>query len=344
MDRVKTFVEKRLVLIIAMFVACSIIIGNGMNAEAADDWSAIFDANYYAQNNQDVVAKYGNNPQVLFQHFVTIGVVEGRQGCEEFNVQAYMSRYPDLQAIYGDNLKLYYVHYLKVGKAEGRNGRAGSVTITNNQNESSITLAGVEHVLAQYSANGVALYCPKTTREGSSYTYSICPYAAALIDAAGITPGMGQKEMADKLAEYLSSYATYDYSYNSSRSFIAQHTGVCHNYSVTFNALCRMVGLDSHYIVNWGDNHAWNVVTIGGVDYYYDVTWISCYKEYSRRDGYNYSYSQWNGVTADVFYRDGDHTPTGYDDQDYYDYDHSYDDCIDRTRNGNTICDVRNNL
>lgn len=40
----------------------------------------MFDAEYYAQNNPDVVAVFGNNPDLLYQHYVTVGMQEGRLG------------------------------------------------------------------------------------------------------------------------------------------------------------------------------------------------------------------------------------------------------------------------
>ena len=47
---------------------------------------------------------------------------EGRQGCEGFNVDAYMNRYDDLQQVYGEKKMLYYIHYLRFGYNEGRDG------------------------------------------------------------------------------------------------------------------------------------------------------------------------------------------------------------------------------
>lgn len=40
----------------------------------------IFDAEYYAQNNPDVVAVYGTDKELLYSHYVNSGRTEGRQG------------------------------------------------------------------------------------------------------------------------------------------------------------------------------------------------------------------------------------------------------------------------
>lgn len=123
---------------ISIMLALAMIIGVGITdagsiKAAAYDYSAIFDAAYYSSHYADV-AVYGNDEGKLLNHFVTVGVAEGRQGCEEFNVQAYMNRYPDLQKVYGNNYKMYYLHYMMAGKAEGRNGRADNNTTATTNN------------------------------------------------------------------------------------------------------------------------------------------------------------------------------------------------------------------
>ena len=81
----------------------------------------MFDADYYAQLNPDVVEKYGNDADALFNHFVECGVFEGRTPSADFNVSAYASAYPDLQKKFGGDVVKYYKHYQSAGKAEGRN-------------------------------------------------------------------------------------------------------------------------------------------------------------------------------------------------------------------------------
>lgn len=91
-----------------------------IKASAAADYSAIFDATYYADKYEDVKAAFGNNEDRLFEHFVRVGMKEGRQACQEFDVYSYMARYGGLRKQYGDNLSLYYYHYWMYGKSEGR--------------------------------------------------------------------------------------------------------------------------------------------------------------------------------------------------------------------------------
>ena len=107
------------------------------NAAAAADYAAVFDAAYYAEKYADLKAAFGNDEAALFNHFITCGMAEGRQGNAEFNVQVYKDRYPDLQAVYGDDLVSYYMHYIICGKAEGRTAVAATA-----QNNSSANAGG----------------------------------------------------------------------------------------------------------------------------------------------------------------------------------------------------------
>ena len=62
-------------------ILVALVVFNGMTVTAAPIVTAdggVFDAEYYAQNNPDVVEVYGNDMNQLYLHFVTHGVNEGR--------------------------------------------------------------------------------------------------------------------------------------------------------------------------------------------------------------------------------------------------------------------------
>ena len=82
--------------------------------------SVIFNAAFYAMANPDIAQVIGTDPAALYQHFVTSGMAEGRQGAATFNVQVYIANNPDLVALLGNNLSAYYKHYLTQGQFEGR--------------------------------------------------------------------------------------------------------------------------------------------------------------------------------------------------------------------------------
>lgn len=82
--------------------------------------SVIFNTSYYLQNNADVASVIGTNASDLYNHFITSGMKEGRQGSTTFNVAAYMNNNPDLLQIFGEDLPSYYNHFLTNGQFEGR--------------------------------------------------------------------------------------------------------------------------------------------------------------------------------------------------------------------------------
>lgn len=86
------------------------------------DYSPVFNPTYYANRYADLECAFGHDESLLWQHFITFGMVEGRQASEEFNVNIYKDRYEDLRRVYGDNLPLYYWHYCYFGINEGRSG------------------------------------------------------------------------------------------------------------------------------------------------------------------------------------------------------------------------------
>lgn len=86
-----------------------------------NDFSLVYDYNYYMNNYPDIRVLYSNNPDGALQHFINQGMLEGRQASPYFNVTIYMNNYPDLKAVYGNNLPAYYQHFMKQGNAEGRN-------------------------------------------------------------------------------------------------------------------------------------------------------------------------------------------------------------------------------
>lgn len=85
------------------------------------DYEDVFDAAYYGAMYPELVAVFGNNEQLLLQHFVTNGMKEGRVGNEKFDIVAYIKYNQDLVPLLGtEDISVYYLHYLQQGKAEGR--------------------------------------------------------------------------------------------------------------------------------------------------------------------------------------------------------------------------------
>lgn len=79
----------------------------------AADWSLVFDAEYYKNTFPMLAMLYHNNDTLLLKHFQTVGIHEGRQASEKFNVAAYMDNCDKaLRDAFGNNYECYYLYYL----------------------------------------------------------------------------------------------------------------------------------------------------------------------------------------------------------------------------------------
>ena len=85
-----------------------------------NNYIVVYNYDYYRKNNPDLVTLYGDNREAYLNHFITVGMSEGRQGNKNFNLAAYKANNPDLVAAFGDDNVKYYEHYISSGKAEGR--------------------------------------------------------------------------------------------------------------------------------------------------------------------------------------------------------------------------------
>lgn len=87
------------------------------------DYSPVFDSEYYCAKYDDLMHVFGHDKRALFQHFISYGMDELRQGCADFDPIAYKSKNEDLRAAFGDNNAAYYQHYILCGKKEIADGR-----------------------------------------------------------------------------------------------------------------------------------------------------------------------------------------------------------------------------
>ncbi|MBQ9928717.1 MAG: VanW family protein [Lachnospiraceae bacterium] len=138
---------------------------NSTPANAPYDYSLVFDWEYYYNNYADLQQTIGKNEAALFEHFVTTGMKEGRNGSADFQLKAYMLNNLDLLPVYGaKDLSAYYIHYMTCGKSEGRvaifnngmtfpaNSLAGFTTVYNTQEARAINVE-----LAAAKINGMII-------------------------------------------------------------------------------------------------------------------------------------------------------------------------------------------
>lgn len=112
---------KRLCKLLACSAAVFMMLADTLNVCAAD-MSRFFDAEYYAEQYPDVVKVCGTDKDALYEHYVSYGIREGRNGSEILNVKLYRELYPDLDEAFGDDWEAYVEHYLTSGVKEGRDG------------------------------------------------------------------------------------------------------------------------------------------------------------------------------------------------------------------------------
>ena len=77
------------------------------------------------------------------------------------------------------------------------------------------------------------------------------------------------------LHDYLVTHCEYDLSYERYSAYDALVVGssVCQGYAEAFHALCARSGIASSLISSRTINHAWNLVMVGGENFYIDCTW-----------------------------------------------------------------------
>ena len=84
----------------------------------------IFDPEFYAQSNLDVADSMEPDRDILFRHFLSYGLAEGRSPGLALDVAAYRAAYPDLEEAFGDDWDSYVQHYVAIGIKEGRSNFA----------------------------------------------------------------------------------------------------------------------------------------------------------------------------------------------------------------------------
>ena len=82
--------------------------------------SVVFDATYYANNNSDLKAAFGNDAAKLYNHFLDFGIKEGRQASPNFSIKYYTEANSDLKAAFGTDYVKAMKHFVEFGKNEVR--------------------------------------------------------------------------------------------------------------------------------------------------------------------------------------------------------------------------------
>ncbi len=123
--------------------AAAVLVGSVLNVSAAKITAAdyvdvlkasekedlILDVDAYRAACSDLAATFGDDTDAYIEHYLTIGVYEGRTRGVLFDPLAYAQAYPDVMQACGDNISAIVDHYVNFGVTENRTlGTAGGYT------------------------------------------------------------------------------------------------------------------------------------------------------------------------------------------------------------------------
>lgn len=80
-----------------------------------------FDPAFYAAVNTDVRTVYGTDEAKLYYHWISYGIMEGRNASVAFDVKHYLNVNSDIRQAVGSDYKKAYEHFIRFGSTEYRN-------------------------------------------------------------------------------------------------------------------------------------------------------------------------------------------------------------------------------
>ena len=120
--------------VIVAGVVAVMLVGSTLNVSAAEPStsnyvkelkksgkeSLIIDVEAYKAAYSDLAAVFGDNEYAYIEHYLTVGVFEGRTKGVLFDPLAYAAAYDDVGAAFGNDISAIVDHYIKFGAAENR--------------------------------------------------------------------------------------------------------------------------------------------------------------------------------------------------------------------------------
>lgn len=150
-------ISTKIILAILLAVALSIFAGSIQgNAASARTVRDIFDAKYYADTYPDVYELFGYNWDMLYTHFMTQGIYEGRCASTLLDVAQYRRENADLDAMFKNDWDAYVAHYFTRGIAEGRDpGVADNLSGMEMTSEGTVSSNVTEAMIDDFYTNSV---------------------------------------------------------------------------------------------------------------------------------------------------------------------------------------------
>lgn len=137
------------------------------------DWSLVFDADYYMKTFPMLATLYHNDKDLLLEHFQTVGIHEGRQGCKDFNVCAYYYNcdLPVYNAFKKDYEGYYFYYMLNYDKEKDVN------TTTNNDHKIKQQLRIVLTAQQRAELDGINAYREEVNSEKVIFDSELAAFA-----------------------------------------------------------------------------------------------------------------------------------------------------------------------
>ncbi|MBD5472467.1 MAG: hypothetical protein HDR20_06090 [Lachnospiraceae bacterium] len=174
--------------VIAMGAAVVLVAGSALNVSAAEKLSSadlnalkesgkislIIDVDAYKAAYGDLKEAFGDNEDAYIEHYLTVGVYEGRTKGVLFDPIVYAEAYGDVKQAFGSDISAIVNHYVTFGAAENRtigtsNGYADIATA-----EKKGAAISRRDIVNSYINNGV----------GSSYADIIAEYIGSAADGS----------------------------------------------------------------------------------------------------------------------------------------------------------------
>ena len=265
----------------------------------------LFDPEYYAASNPDVVSIFGTDPNFLYLHYVVCGQAEGRlpyangaaaalpttgTSIAQTQINVFGALVGHGEICENGKIITQYPGYMQIETPEYIMTVEGS-GINFYRDESVLFDANAYAMLnpdlaAIYGTDKAKLWNEYKTegvyqgRQAMGTTLNANAKLLIIQVAQAITmPNMTTEQKIRAVHDWMANYANYDLT-NAEASqtiegFIYNRTAVCAGYAKTFEYFMAVLGIPCETIrgIGDGDNHAWNRVFVNGVWFYVDVTW-----------------------------------------------------------------------
>ena len=276
----------------------------------------VFDAEYYAQQNPDVVAVLGTDPALLYRHYLTCGKTEGRLPyAKEIGPDYAQARIKVFSAVVVagnvyENAVILESRpgYIKLEYPGGDTVGTGRFTITTDESvlfDAQRYAAENPDIAASVGTSKAALwnhYKNHGVYEGRA-AYATTPNGNAKLAVIDIVSQITNVTMSDRekvkaVHDWIINNTTYGSLSDRQDQFMTgalyQRQAVCAGYADLFSYAMTVLGIPCELVTGYGQggDHAWNRVFIEGEWKYIDVTWDDPIIYYNgvRREVLQYDY------------------------------------------------------